>query len=100
MIVSVFFAFMFTTIFYLWKSKYGDMHFSDGIEFGAPCWLTFSLIAEIGNVIYVNYSRMFVFGKCVSSLVEYLVAVLRLQCFCKMQTHKADRLTRFKIHKV
>ena len=50
------------------------MHFSDGIEFGVVCWLAFSVTTEIGNAIYVNYSRMFVFGKCLSSLVEYAVA--------------------------
>lgn len=74
MIISLFFAFLFTIIFYLWKNKYGDMHFSDGIEFGAGCWLAFSVTTEIGNAIYVNYSPMFVFGKCLSSLVEYTVA--------------------------
>jgi hypothetical protein len=73
-IVSLLFAFMFTTIFYVWKNKYGDMHFSDGIEFGAACWLTFSVTTEIGNAIYVNYSPMFVFGKCLSSLIEYIAA--------------------------
>ncbi|HEY4874667.1 MAG TPA: hypothetical protein VIH86_03785 [Puia sp.] len=61
MIVSLFFAFLFTTIFYLWKNKYSDMHFSDDIEFAAR-WLTFSVTTEIGNAIYVNYSTMFVFG--------------------------------------
>ena len=74
MIISLFFAFFFSAIFYVWKNKYGDMHFSDGIEFGVVCWLAFSVTNEIGNAIYVNYSRMFVFGKCLSSLVEYAVA--------------------------
>jgi len=76
MIISLFFSFLFTTIFYLWKNKYGDMHYLNGIEFGAACWLAFSVTTEIGNAIYVNYSRMFVFGKCLSSLVEYTVAGL------------------------
>jgi hypothetical protein len=46
----------------------------NGIEFGAICWLTFSIPSEIGSAIYINYSRMFVVGKCASSLVEYIVA--------------------------
>ena len=50
------------------------MHFSDGIEFGGACWLAFSVTAEIGNAIYVNYTKVFVFGKCLSSLIEYIVA--------------------------
>jgi hypothetical protein len=74
MIISLFFGFMFVTLFYLWKKNYGDMHLTDGIKLGAICWLTFSLTTEIGNGIYVNYSRMFVLGKCLSSLVEYIVA--------------------------
>jgi hypothetical protein len=74
MLLSLLFAFMFSTIFYLWKTKYGDMHFFDAITFGIFCWLTFSVTIEVGNAIYVNYSRMFVVGKCLSSLVEYIVA--------------------------
>jgi len=73
-IVSLFFAFMFTTIFYLWKTKYGVINFPDGIKFSVICWLGFSVTTEIGNAIYVNYSPIFVAGKCLSSLVEYIVA--------------------------
>ncbi len=46
----------------------------DGIKFGLVCWLTFSVTTEVGNAIYVNYSRMFVLGKCLSSLFEYVAA--------------------------
>jgi hypothetical protein len=74
MILSLFFAFMFTAIFYFWKSKSGDIYLFDGIEFGLVCWLTFSVTTEIGNAVYVNYSRMFVLGKCLSSLFEYVAA--------------------------
>jgi hypothetical protein len=74
MLISLFFAFFFLAIFYLWKNRSGDMHFLDGIEFGGACWLAFSVTTEIGNAIYVNYSKVFVFGKCLSSLVEYIVA--------------------------
>ena len=76
MILSLFFACMFSTIFYLWKSKNGDLRLTDGIKFGFICWLTFSFTAEVGNAIYINYSRMFVVGKCLSSLTEYIVAGL------------------------
>src|SRR5271154_4649158 len=55
MVLSLFFAFMFATVFYLWKSKSGEMHFADGIQFGFICWLAFSVTADIGNAIYVNY---------------------------------------------
>lgn len=73
-ILSLFFAFMFTIVISLWIDKYGAMNIANGIEFGAICWLTFSIPIEIGAAIYVNYSRMFVVGKCLSSLVEYIVA--------------------------
>jgi len=75
MLISLFFAFMFTIISLIWKSNLdGTMNIVDGIIFGAIFWLAFSVTAEIGNAIYVNYSRMFVVGKCLSSLVEYVVA--------------------------
>ena len=72
--ISFLFAFLFTTIIYLWKSKYGNVNFYDGIAFGVICCITFSVPIEIGNSIYVNYSRMLVQGKCISSLLEYSVA--------------------------
>jgi hypothetical protein len=74
MVLSLFFAFMFSTIIYLCKNKYGDLYLLDGIKFGAICWLTFYIPYEIGAAFYVNYSRMFVLGACLSSLVEYIVA--------------------------
>jgi hypothetical protein len=65
---------MFTVVFYFWKSKSGDIYLIDGIKFGLVCWLTFSVITEIGRAIYVNFSRMFVLGQCLSSLFEYVAA--------------------------
>ena len=73
-LLALFFAFMFTLIFSLWKNKNGSMDFINGIEFGFICWLTFTIPIEVGSAIYINYSRMFAVGKCVSSLFEYLVA--------------------------
>jgi hypothetical protein len=73
-ILTLFFAFMFATIFYFWKSKSGGIYFIDGLKFGLVCWLTFSVTTEIGSAIYVNFSRMFVLGRCVSSLFEYIAA--------------------------
>ncbi len=72
--ISLFFAAMFAVIFYLWKNKYGPVDILDGIEFGAVLWLTFSVTTEVGNAVYVNYSPMFVLGKCISSLIEYTTA--------------------------
>lgn len=74
MLLSLFFAFMFTVVFYYWKSRSGDMSLTDGIKFGLISWLTFSVITEIGRAIYVNFSRMFVLGQCLSSLFEYVAA--------------------------
>ena len=74
MILSIFFAFMFSAVFYLWKAEYRDMHLFDAIKFGTFCWLTFSVTIEIGNAIYVNYSRVFVAGKCLSSFLEYTIS--------------------------
>ena len=73
-LLALFFAFMFTLIFSLWKNRNSSMDSMNGIEFGFMCWLTFSIPIEIGNTIYINYSRMFVVGKCISSLFEYLIA--------------------------
>jgi hypothetical protein len=73
-VLSFFFAFLFTMVVSLWLKTHDPMSTVDGIEFGAICWLTFSIPIEIGSAIYVNTSRMFVFGKCLSSLVEYCAA--------------------------
>ncbi len=73
-LLALVFAFMFMVIFSIWKNKYGDMSMADGIKFGALCWITFAVPLEIGSAIYVNYSRMFVIGKTLSSLVEYIIA--------------------------
>lgn len=67
---------MFTVIFYFWKSRFKDIPLIDGIGIGLICWLAFSVTAEIGSAIYVNYSRMFVLGKCLSSLFEYVAAAI------------------------
>lgn len=70
-ILAFFFAFMFTFIFSLWAKTYGPLGLLNGIEFGVVCWLTFSIPAELGSSIYVNTAPGFVFGKCLSSLIEY-----------------------------
>jgi hypothetical protein len=72
--LSLFFAFMFTLIISFWIGKFGPLKNMDGLEFGAVCWLTFAIPMEIGTAIYVNYSRIFVMGKCLSALVEYMAA--------------------------
>jgi hypothetical protein len=74
-VISFFFAFLFTTLFYYWKSTRGGMDLLAALKFAGLCWLTFSVSLEIGNAVYVNYSPMFVLGKCLSSLVEYLAAI-------------------------
>ena len=74
-VISFFFAFLFTTLFYYWKSTRGGMDLLAALKFAGLCWLTFSVSLEIGNAVYVNYSPMFILGKCLSSLVEYLAAI-------------------------
>ena len=73
-VISLIFAFVFTTIIYVWKARYGVVSFTDGIKFGIICWATFSVTIEAGNAVYVNYSSKFVVGKCLSALVEYMIA--------------------------
>ena len=73
-LLTLCFAFMFMTIFSLWKFKYGAINTITGIEFSAICWLAFFIPAEIGSAIYVKYAPMFVVGKCISALVEYILA--------------------------
>jgi hypothetical protein len=72
--LSIFFGFMFTLLISLWIRQFGSLNRINGIEFGAICWLTFAIPLEAGAAIYVNYSRMFVLGKCLSSLFEYIIA--------------------------
>ena len=74
-IIALLFSFLFTTLFYHWMGLHTGMHYIDALKFAAMCWLTFSVTLEIGNAVYVNYSPIFVLGKCLSSLVEYLVAL-------------------------
>lgn len=73
-VLSLFFGVIFTTIILLWIHRYGAISVTDGIEFGVLCWLAFILPWEIGSAVYVNYSRMFVFGKCLSGLAECVAA--------------------------
>ena len=74
MLLSLFFAFMFMLLITGWINKFGSMKSMDGIQLGAICCLTFAIPLELGIAIYVNYSRIFVVGKCLSALVEYIIA--------------------------
>lgn len=76
MILSLVFAVMFTAIFWTWSHAHGPVDAVGGMEFGLVLWFAFSVTAELGSAIYVQYARMFVLGKCLSSLVEYTVAGL------------------------
>ena len=73
-VLSLFFGVLFTTIICLWIRRYGPITLTDGVEFGALCWLAFMLPFEIGSAVYVNFSRMFVLGKCLSGLAECIAA--------------------------
>ena len=70
-LLSLFFAFMFT---FIWENLPGNGLVMDSMAVGALFWLTFSLTAELGMSIYVNLSPMFIFGKCLSGLLEYVAA--------------------------
>ena len=72
MLISVIFAFMFATLFYLWKEKTGSMGYGDALKFSLILWFSFSFLSEIGGAIFVNFSKMFVLGKCISSFLEFL----------------------------
>jgi hypothetical protein len=73
-ILALLFAFMFTYVLSFWMSRNIGMDPFNGMEFGLVCWLSFAIPLEIGTAIYVNYSKMFVVGKCLSSLLEYVAA--------------------------
>jgi hypothetical protein len=73
-VLSLFFGVIFTTIISLWIHRCGAITVTDGLAFGVLCWLAFMLPLEIGSAIYVNYSRMFVLGKCLSGLAECIAA--------------------------
>lgn len=75
-VLSLFFGAIFTTIISLWVHRYGAITLIDGIEFGVLCWLAFIIPLEIGAAVYVNYSRMFALGKCVSGLAECIAAAV------------------------
>lgn len=72
--LSLFFGVIFTVIISLWIRRYGAVTITDGVEFGALCWLAFMLPFDIGSAVYVNFSPMFVVGKCLSGLVECIAA--------------------------
>lgn len=73
-VMSLFFAIIFSTIISLWIRRYGAVTLADGTAFGVLCWLAFMLPMEIGSAVYVNVSRMFVVGKCLSGLAECAAA--------------------------
>lgn len=73
-VIALVFAFLFLTLFFLVIEKAGPLDLMHGIGFGVLLWACFSLTFELNSAIYVNYSRMFAVGKCLSSLVEYVVA--------------------------
>jgi uncharacterized paraquat-inducible protein A len=70
-LLSLVFAFLFTLI---WVNLHGNRTILESISVGAIFWLAFSLTAELGMAVYVNFSPVFVFGKCLSALVEYVAA--------------------------
>jgi hypothetical protein len=72
--LSLFFGVIFTIIISLWIHRYGAITLTDGIAFGVLCWLAFIIPWEIGSAVYVNYTRMFVLGKCLSGLAECIAA--------------------------
>lgn len=72
--LSLFFGVVFATIVLFWTRRYGAITVTDGMEFGVLCWLAFILPMEVGSAVYVNYSRMFVLGKCLSGLAECVAA--------------------------
>ena len=76
-LLSLFFAFMFTLI---WAHLPGNGLVMESIGVGAVFWLAFSLTAELGMSIYVNLSPKFVFGKCLSALLEYVAEAAIAAC--------------------
>jgi len=70
------FALVFTTVIWLWLHRYGRINLLDGIEFGGLCWLAFVIPPQIESAIYVNFSPMFVVGKCLGGLAECTIAAI------------------------
>jgi hypothetical protein len=75
-VLSLFFAVMICVIVSLWRQRYGAITLTEGVEFGVLCWLAFIIPLELGSAVYVNYSRMFVVGKCLSGLAECIAAAV------------------------
>jgi hypothetical protein len=76
MFLTLIFASFFTAIFWAWRQAHGPVDALGGMEFGLVLWFAFSVTQELGSAIYVQLSRMFVLGKCLSALVEYVLAGL------------------------
>jgi len=74
MVIALVFAFLFVTLFFLVIGKAVPLDLIHGVGFGVLLWACFSLTFELNSAIYVNFSRMFTLGKCLSSLVEYAAA--------------------------
>lgn len=45
-------------------------------KLGIVCFAWFSLIAEIGGSIYVNFDKKFVAGKLLASCLSYIAAAI------------------------
>ncbi len=78
---STILSFLFGTLFTLFYVKIGAKYvlpsniLSD-CKLALICFACFSVITELNNAIYINYNRMFVVGKLISSSLCFIAAAI------------------------
>src|SRR5476651_398240 len=78
---STLLSFLFGALFTLFYLKIGAHYVLPGnilsqCKLGLICFACFSLIAEVNNVIYINYDKMFMVGKLVASALSFMLAAV------------------------
>ncbi len=82
---STLLSFLFGGWFTLFYMKVGAHYVLPGIwpqcKLGLLCFACFSLIAELSNLIYINYDKLFMVGKLLSSRLGFVCAAIIADLF-------------------
>ena len=80
-VYSTLLSFLFGAFFTVFYFKVGSNYVISGnlwshIKLGLICFACFALIFELGNAIYINYDKKFVFGKLAASCLSIVAAAI------------------------
>ncbi len=84
---STLLSFLFGALFTLFYLKVGVNYVILGnvwshIKLGLICYACFGFILAVSNAIYINYSRKFVLGTMIASVLTYVSAAIIAGLFC------------------